>query len=219
MQTTTVHTPHLNYNIPTDQANKTNQGNWLGGEAVYNSIHIPGSPTAGYVNISTSDLIVHGQAKQSGAFTFARIYDSGHEVPYYQPLIALTIFERAINGYDIATGLHQVDREYVTVGPSQSTYREGNATVKFALMESGGEAIVNASTYDEVLQGESAPARKLLAELEDVEEERNGTAYGSGLDGLRESGEEKEPIHLRKRGGKGREGGLMREDVTGEGYI
>ncbi len=101
------------------------------------------------------------------------------------------------------------------MGPAQSTYREGNATVNFALMESGGETIVNASTYDEIVQGESAPARKLLAELEGLEKAKNGTAYGSVLDKLRVSGEEKEPIHLRKRGGKARGGGLMRERVTG----
>ncbi len=105
------------------------------------------------------------------------------------------------------------------MGPAQSTYREGNATVEFAIIESGKETIVNASTYEEVVQGESAPARKLLAELEGLEKGKNGTAYGSVLDGLRESGEEKEPIHLRKRGEKVRGGGLMRERVTGEGYI
>ena len=195
-------------------------GNWLGGEAVYDSIRVPGLSTPGYVNISTSDLIVHGQAKQSGTFTFARIYDSGHEVPYYQPLTALAIFERAINGYDVATGQSQVDREYVTVGPAHSTYREGNATVKFALVENGAETIVDASTYDRVLQGESAPSRKLLAELVAKPIPKpNATAYGNSFEGLKEHEEETEPIHLRKRGGKVRGEGLMRDDVTGGGFL
>ena len=114
-------------------------GNWLGGEAVYDSLHT-GSP--GYVNISTSDSLVHGQAKQTGSFAFARIYDAGHEVPYYQPLTALAIFERAINGYDIATGQTQVDREYVTEGEAKSTYREGSSTINF----NGGVA-GQATTY------------------------------------------------------------------------
>jgi hypothetical protein len=64
-----------------------------------------------------------------------RIYESGHEVPFYQPLAALTIFERAINGKDIATGKVDVpQRGYVTVGPAQSTYREGNSTIQFSVI-------------------------------------------------------------------------------------
>jgi len=36
--------------------------------------------------------------KQSGHFAFVRIYESGHEVPFYQPLASLEMFERAICG-------------------------------------------------------------------------------------------------------------------------
>ena len=118
-------------------------GNWLGGEAVYDSLH---TGTPGYVNISTSDPLVHGQAKQIGSFAFARIYDAGHEVPYYQPLTALAIFERAINGYDIATGQTQVDREYVTEGEAKSTYREGNSTVHFS-GGAPGDALTHAAQH------------------------------------------------------------------------
>lgn len=188
------------------------KGNWLGGEAVYNSLHVPGSPTTpGYVNISTSDLLVHGQARQSGAFAFVRIYDSGHEVPYYQPLTALAIFERAINGYDIATGQTRVDRNYVTVGPAVSSYREGNSSVMFRVVEGGGEVIVNASTYDSVVEGESKPERVLLEELEAAVQKQkdegmgglgNGTGFGGVLDGEKELGKQREPIHLRRREGK-----------------
>ena len=64
-----------------------------------------------------------------------RIYESGHEVPFYQPLAALTIFERAINGKDVATGKVDVtQRDYITVGPAQSTYREGNSTIQFSFI-------------------------------------------------------------------------------------
>lgn len=193
-----------------------NIGNWLGGEAVYNS-NIPSGSVPGYVNISTSDAVVHGQAKQRGRFAFARVYESGHEVPYYQPLTALTVFERAINGHDIATGKHRVDRAYVTVGPAESTYREGNATVKFLLVENGQETIVNATTYDVAVDGQSAPARKLLAELEPVGKlpMANATAYGNASEELKGSGKEKEPIHLRKREGAIRRGGLVPDGVTG----
>lgn len=56
--------------------------NWLGGEVVSNEVGQPGFATAGYVDISTSDWVAHGQVKQSGAFSFVRIYESGHEVPF-----------------------------------------------------------------------------------------------------------------------------------------
>ena len=45
---------------------------------VSNEIGQPGFNYSGYTNISTSDSIVHGQVKQSGAFSFVRIYESGH---------------------------------------------------------------------------------------------------------------------------------------------
>ena len=45
---------------------------------VSNEVGQPGFNCSGYTNISTSDGIVHGQVKQSGAFSFVRIYESGH---------------------------------------------------------------------------------------------------------------------------------------------
>jgi len=53
-----------------------------------------------------------------------------HEVPFFQPLTALEIFERAINGKDIATGKVYASPGYLTQGPKQSTYREGNPSIE-----------------------------------------------------------------------------------------
>lgn len=107
--------------------------NWLGGQAVVKEINPPSWDCAGYVNVSTSDGIVHGQVKQSGAFSFVRVYESGHEVPFYQPEIALALLQRALKQKDIATGKKHVypGSSYLTVGPAESTYREGIATVQF----------------------------------------------------------------------------------------
>lgn len=105
--------------------------NWLGGEVVAHEVGAPGFESAGYTNISTSDKIVHGQVKQAGSFSFARIYESGHEVPFYQPLAALEIFERAITGCDIATGTLKPKGNYLTKGTAKSEYREGNSTIQF----------------------------------------------------------------------------------------
>jgi len=110
--------------------------NWLGGEVVSERVSAPGFTRAGYQNISTSDAVVHGQVKQSANFAFARIYDSGHEVPFYQPLAALELFDRAIHHTDIATGKTAVARgcNYTSAGTARSTYREGNSTVQFDVL-------------------------------------------------------------------------------------
>nr|OQO19184.1 hypothetical protein B0A51_13920 [Rachicladosporium sp. CCFEE 5018] len=108
--------------------------NWLGGQAVAEEIDAPGFCNAGYVDMKTSDHITHGQVKQSANFAFARIYESGHEVPFYQPLAALELFERGIGRKDIATGKYDVRRGYITKGTPESTYREGNRTVQFTVL-------------------------------------------------------------------------------------
>ena len=108
--------------------------NWLGGQVVADMINATGYSEAGFTNITTSDGIVHGQVKQAGLFSFLRIYESGHEVPFYQPLAALEIFERALKQVDIATGTEKCDHEYLTVGTPTSDYREGNATIQMEVL-------------------------------------------------------------------------------------
>jgi carboxypeptidase C (cathepsin A) len=109
--------------------------NWLGGEVVSNEIGAPNFHKAGYTNISTSDGVVHGQVKQAGKFSFLRIYESGHEVPFYQPVVALEMFERALKGLDIATGKKVVGKNYLTKGTVKSTYIEGNSTIQFKVVD------------------------------------------------------------------------------------
>ena len=110
--------------------------NWLGVEVVTHQVDPAGMSSAGYANISTSDGIVHGQVKQNENFAFARIYYSGHEVPFYQPLASLELFERTIKGLDIETGKVPVyaGSGYKTKGTAKSTFREGNATVQHKVL-------------------------------------------------------------------------------------
>lgn len=56
------------------------------------------------------------------------------QVPFYQPVTALAIFERAINGKDIATGHDSPSDDYLTDGPKDSTYREGNSTIQLYVL-------------------------------------------------------------------------------------
>ncbi|KAK4495414.1 hypothetical protein PRZ48_013745 [Zasmidium cellare] len=118
---------------------------WRGGEVIAEQILAPGFDNAGYQNISTSDAPrVHGQVKQAGNFAFARIYESGHEVPFYQPLLAYELFERAIKRVDVAEGKTNVSREYMSKGTRRSEFHNGNSTVQFATLP--GNATYNTTT-------------------------------------------------------------------------
>jgi len=124
----------------------------LGTQAVAALVSAPGYSSAGYVNVTTPDSIVHGQVKQAGHFSHVRVYEAGHEVPFYQPLISLAIFERAIDGKDIATGKKTVRSGYKTVGPAESTYREGNSTIQFSVLPSN-------ATYNTNINMPNPPAK------------------------------------------------------------
>lgn len=135
--------------------------NWLGGEVIAELINVGNSQynTAGYQNIQTSDNITHGQVKQAGNFTFARFYYAGHEVPFYQPLASLEVFERHIFGKDIRTGtISPVPAGYKTVGPAKSTYREGNSTVQT-------EVLPTDAIYDTTLGGPKPTSKKRSTRL------------------------------------------------------
>lgn len=149
-RTTTVSKPDHH-----ELATLTYIGNWLGNEAVVEEISPPDWTSAGYQNISTSDDIVHGQVKQSASFAFARIYESGHEVPFYQPLVSLQMLERAITGYDIATGTTKIAKgcSYRSSGPAKSTYREGGATVQHKILP-------HDATYNTTTNGPNPPSGK-----------------------------------------------------------
>lgn len=122
--------------------------NWLGGQVIAKEINAAGYEKAGFVNITTSDGIVHGQVRQSDLYSFVRIYESGHEVPFYQPLAALEMFERALSRKDIATGHEKMRHHggYRTVGTPTSDYREGNSTIVLKVLDTD-------ATYNTTLNG------------------------------------------------------------------
>ena len=74
-----------------------------------------------YKNLTLStDSNIFGQVRQAGKFSFVRVYDAGHEVPYYQPAMLQELFQRAIFGKDIATGKEDTTWETGTTG--EGTY-------------------------------------------------------------------------------------------------
>lgn len=121
--------------------------------------------SAGYANISTSDNIVHGQVKQYHNFAFARIYESGHEVPFYQPLAALEIFDRAIAGLDVESGKTSCFAGYKSVGTAESEYREGNATVQFDVLPTN-------ATYNVLLNGPNPVRNVTIGEMKQRKRKR-----------------------------------------------
>ncbi|KEF59139.1 uncharacterized protein A1O9_03983 [Exophiala aquamarina CBS 119918] len=81
--------------------------NWIGGEAVslaINHTHTQDFHEASYQPIHANESYVGGQVRQYGNLSFSRVYESGHEVPSYQPETAYKIFHRALFNLDISTG-------------------------------------------------------------------------------------------------------------------
>jgi len=103
--------------------------NWLGGEAASLAIEYSGAEKfkqAGYAPILSSNGTTSGFVRQYGNFSFSRVFQAGHEVPWYQPEASLDIFMRALFNKDIATGLLPVFDDLTSVGPS-STFHVKNA--------------------------------------------------------------------------------------------
>ena len=100
--------------------------NWFGGEAVSLQINYTNADkfrASGYVPM-TVDGVEYGETRQAGNFSFTRIYEAGHEVPYYQPVASLEMFKRAISHMNIADGSVMVTADYATEGDATATHTE-----------------------------------------------------------------------------------------------
>lgn len=81
--------------------------NWLGNQAWTNELQWSGKED--FADAKTKDLFGDdgktqiGEIKNSGYFTFARLFDGGHMVPYDQPEASLSVINRWIAG-DYALG-------------------------------------------------------------------------------------------------------------------
>lgn len=97
---------------------------WIGGEKA--SLAVPYSRAADFAETGYSPLItpdgISGMTRQLGNYSFSRVYQSGHEVPSYQPAAAYEIFIRATFNRDIPTGLIPVTDEFSTVGPRDTWF-------------------------------------------------------------------------------------------------
>lgn len=89
----------------------------------------------------TVDGVEYGEVRQYGNFSFTRVYESGHEVPYYQrefpicssgcnrdlfaiAIASLALFNRTINHWNIADGTEPVTANLSSSGPPNATHTE-----------------------------------------------------------------------------------------------
>ncbi|KAK1640698.1 Alpha/Beta hydrolase protein [Colletotrichum phormii] len=99
--------------------------NWLGGEALSLTANWSGAESfrdAGYTSLMV-DGEAYGETRQYGKLSFTRVWNAGHEIPYFQPAAAFQIFNRTSNRFDIATGEIKIspDSTYQTNGTAKTT--------------------------------------------------------------------------------------------------
>lgn len=102
--------------------------NWYGGEDLSMAANFSSATKfrdAGYAPLMV-DGKRYGDTREYGNFSFTRVFDAGHLVPFYQPEAALAMFNRTIRGVDIATGEQKIHDDYHTHGDVKSTYSQKN---------------------------------------------------------------------------------------------
>ncbi|KAG9249116.1 carboxypeptidase S1 [Calycina marina] len=83
------------------------RGNWINGER-----------SSGYQKLITNLTYIDGVTRQSGGFSFSRVFEVGHYVHAQNPETVYRIFNRAMFDRDIPTGLHT--NSYRLQGPQSS---------------------------------------------------------------------------------------------------
>ncbi|EPS26027.1 hypothetical protein PDE_00963 [Penicillium oxalicum 114-2] len=98
--------------------------NWFGGEAVSLQTEFKHSKQfrkAGYAPFMV-DGVEYGETREYGNFSFTRVYEAGHEVPYYQPVASLQLFNRTLNGWELSKGEKKLTGSSGTDGPAHATH-------------------------------------------------------------------------------------------------
>ncbi|KAJ5246979.1 hypothetical protein N7468_001962 [Penicillium chermesinum] len=75
------------------------------------------------------DGVEYGETREYGNFSFTRVYEAGHEVPYYQPIAALQLFNRTLNGWELPNGLKKLSPGYGSSGPATATHTESSVAL------------------------------------------------------------------------------------------
>ncbi|KAJ6145231.1 hypothetical protein N7470_009126 [Penicillium chermesinum] len=105
--------------------------NWFGGQAISLAAkhrHEKEFKAAGYAPFLV-DGVEYGETREYGNFSFTRVYEAGHEVPYYQPIAALQLFNRTLNGWELPNGLKKLSPGYGSSGPATATHTESSVAL------------------------------------------------------------------------------------------
>ncbi|GAQ45451.1 hypothetical protein AtubIFM56815_011274 [Aspergillus tubingensis] len=158
---------------------------WRGGEDVSLLVEYAEAEkfrTAGYAEVQTKSSYGGGLVRQYGNFSFTRVFQAGHEVPFYQPETAYEIFNRAQFNWDIATGEVSLveNQDYGTEGPS-STWHVKNEVPESPEPTCYLLAMDSTCTDEQkerVLSGEALIRDWVV--VDDVDEEAEGSFSGDG---------------------------------------
>ena len=91
----------------------------------------------GYEPFIAGNGTEYGEGRQYGRFSFLRIYESGHEVPYYQPEAALAFFKRVLGNLVLADGSEALTPTYNSTGTVNATHTEAFVPLPTCTGESG----------------------------------------------------------------------------------
>ncbi|KAH6868429.1 carboxypeptidase S1 [Alternaria rosae] len=122
--------------------------NWFGGEAISLAMEYTHSDefrAAGYAPMMV-DGTEYGEVRQYGNFSFARVYEAGHEIPYYQPVAALAYFNRTLYHYDIATGEEKITANLTSSGPANATHTQSFVPITSSIIQAFPSPIYPATT-------------------------------------------------------------------------
>jgi carboxypeptidase C (cathepsin A) len=98
--------------------------NWFGGEAASLKLRYKNAKQfeeAGYVPFMVNGK-EYGEVREYGRFSFLRVYEAGHEVPYYQPEASLEMFRRVLGNLILADGSGPITPDYETGGTAEATH-------------------------------------------------------------------------------------------------
>ena len=100
--------------------------NWFGGQAISLALNYTYSAefaAAGYQPLVYGG-VEYGEVRQFGNFSFTRVYESGHEVPFYQPEGSFAVFNRSISLVNVADGTEVITANLTSSGPPNATHTE-----------------------------------------------------------------------------------------------